>query len=411
MTDKICAFPWVHMSANTNGEMIICCNTYGRKDQHVVRKNDNTAWNLNEIEDPLVYFNSDYYKKVRLEMLSGKEPEVCKKCYDIERNGGRSIRQNSLNENNINNLIEKTNPNTGELTELTLNYVHFMWGNKCNLKCKMCGPDSSDQLISEFKLMDNRVDLDSKQAMLDAAWDYSNIEETLSLIAPHIRVFNVTGGEPLINNDYLNYCYYLSEMGFSKNVSLAFHTNLTVLPTKFVETWKNFKNVTVKVSIDATGNNYEYVRYPGKWSVIDKNIKRLEEVCNENSKVGVEFHTVFSSFNAHAIADLIKYLSNIKSKQFVNFPNTLQVTNPQYSDSRCIPIETKNQIAAELEALIDNYKDETNQRILNNISNLRSNIKYMLEENIDPNIFFNFNQRQDQFRKIKTEDIIKWKNK
>ena len=28
MSNTICAFPWVHMSADQQGEMIICCNTY-----------------------------------------------------------------------------------------------------------------------------------------------------------------------------------------------------------------------------------------------------------------------------------------------------------------------------------------------------------------------------------------------
>jgi sulfatase maturation enzyme AslB (radical SAM superfamily) len=185
---------------------------------------------------------------------------------------------------------------------------------------------------------------------------------------------------------------------------------LTVLPSKFVETWKNFKNVTVKVSIDAVGIDYEYVRYPGKWSVIDRNIKRLEEVCAEIPKLGVEFHTVFSSYNAHAIPNLIRYLNSIKSNHFLNFPNTLQVTSPGYADARCIPVAVKQQIANELEELLDQFADETNQRVLNNISNLRSNIKYMLSSDLDQRTFIKFNKKQDQYRTVKTENVINWYN-
>ena len=78
MTNKtICAYPWVHMSAHLNGEMIICCNTYNREN---IKKDDGTVWKLKDIEDPLVYFNSNDYKKIRLQMLEGEEPEICKKC-------------------------------------------------------------------------------------------------------------------------------------------------------------------------------------------------------------------------------------------------------------------------------------------------------------------------------------------
>lgn len=410
MPDTICAFPWVHLAADTTGEMIICCNTYYHDREHVVKKNDGTDWNLAEITEPLTYFNSDYYKAVRLKMIKGEKPKVCKKCYDIEENGGYSIRQHSLHEFNLQNLLDQTNLETGELNQLTLGYVHFMWGNKCNLKCKMCGPWSSDQLIEEFKAMGIK-NVDQIQDTIQLGWDYKKIEKVLKSIAPYIEKFNVTGGEPLINNDYLDYCYYLHDNGYSKNISLAFHTNLTVLPSKFVEIWKNFKDVTVKVSIDATGKDYEYIRYPGKWDVIDRNIKRLEEISKEMPMLGIEFHSVFSSYNAHAVPDLIRYLYKIKSRQILNFPNTLQVTGPLHADSRCIPRSVKQQIADELETLIGKFSKENNQRVRNNIGNLKSNIKYMLSSDLEQKKFIEFNQSQDRYRTIKTENIVNWYKK
>ena len=80
MSNAICAFPWVHMSADQQGEMIICCNTY---DRTTIKNNEGKVWRLQDITDPLEYFNSNYYKKVRLDMLNEKEPDACKKCYDI----------------------------------------------------------------------------------------------------------------------------------------------------------------------------------------------------------------------------------------------------------------------------------------------------------------------------------------
>ena len=404
MTNKtICAYPWVHMSAHLNGEMIICCNTYNREN---IKKDDGTVWKLKDIEDPLVYFNSNDYKKIRLQMLEGEEPEICKKCYDIERSGGHSIRQNTLTEYNIEELVDKTDTSTGELQELTLDYVHFMWGNKCNLKCKMCGPDASNQLIDEFKAMGMHVSDDAEGLSLE--WSFESNRTVLEKIAPYIGILNVTGGEPLINNDFLDYCKYLSEHGYSKNIRLAFHTNLTVMPGKFVDTWKNFKWVNAKLSIDAIEEDYEYIRYPGKWNIISQNIKDLISITDDLPHVNVEVHTVFSSFNAHALPNLLNYLAAIDHPRFVNFPNTLWVTWPRYADSRCLPEDVKKQITEECLAIIDQYPSERSQQISNNISNLISNLKTMNETNHSRDGFIKFNKLQDQHRSVKTENIITW---
>ena len=405
MSNAICAFPWVHMSADQQGEMIICCNTY---DRTTIKNNEGKVWRLQDITDPLEYFNSNYYKKVRLDMLNEKEPDACKKCYDIEKNGGRSIRQNSLDEHDMIDLVNKTNIETGELAELTLSYVHFMWGNKCNLKCKMCDPHSSNQLIEEFRQMGfTNYEYDNiSEFSID--WSYIQNKQILEKIAPYIRILNVTGGEPLVNSDFLEYCYYLSDNNFSTNINLSFHTNLTVLPKKFVDSWKKFKTVTLKASIDAIEKDYEYIRYPGKWSSIEKNLKELLTISDFLPTLGIEIHTVFSSFNAHAIPNLIRYLSNIESKNFLKFPNTLLVTYPSYADSRCIPLQVKKQIEQECIEIFLEYVDETNMRTIHNINNLKSNLKFMLSEDLSQQDFINFNLKQDAMRTIKTEEVITW---
>jgi MoaA/NifB/PqqE/SkfB family radical SAM enzyme len=406
MTSKtICAYPWVHMSAHLDGEMIICCNTYEKGN---IKQGNGTPWKLKDIKDPLVYFNSNEYKKIRLDMLNGEEPEICKKCYDIERNGGHSIRQNTLSEYNIEELVLKTDINTGELQELTLDYVHFMWGNKCNLKCKMCGPDSSNQLIDEFRAMGMNV-ADNVDG-INLEWSFEYNRAVLEKIAPYIKILNVTGGEPLINNDFLDYCKYLSEHGYSKNIRLAFHTNLTVMPGKFVDTWKDFKWVNAKLSIDAIEQDYEYIRYPGKWNIVSQNIQDLISITDSMPHVNVEVHTVFSSFNAHALPNLLNYLTAIKHPRFINFPNTLWVTWPRYADSRCLPVEIKQKVTEECLAIIEKYSDEKSHQVTNNISNLVSNLKTMNESNRDQTEFIKFNKMQDQYRSVKTENIINWYN-
>jgi len=341
-------------------------------------------------------------------MLNGDEPEICKKCYDIERAGGWSNRQRTLDDCNIEELVSNTDTSTGELHELTLNSVHLQWGNKCNLKCKMCSPDASDQLIDEFDAMGIPVSGQARGTEFD--WSFEANREVLEKIAPHITMLNVTGGEPLINTEFLDYCKYLTTNGYSKNIGLAFHTNLTVLPGKFTDRWEDFKWVHVKLSIDATEQDYEYIRYPGKWNTILRNIDGLIGIIDRLRTVSADVHTVFSSFNAHAIPNLIAHLATIDHPRFTNFPHTIWVTWPQYADAKCLPVEVKTQITTACLAAIDQYPSNRSKRVADNIATLVSNLTIMNEANQHPETFIQFNLKQDQYRSVKTENVIKWFN-
>jgi organic radical activating enzyme len=405
----ICAYPWVHMATAIDGKMIICCNTYK---QGSILKDDGIPWKLKDITTPLTYFNSNHFKQIRLEMLRGEKPKICQRCYDIESSGGSSVRLSTHNEHNLQELIDNTNTDTGELESIQLSSVHFMWGNKCNLKCKMCHPYASNQIIQEFlkmNLISSSTDFDE----INIGWDFEKNKEVLEEISPYIRILNVTGGEPLINNDFLNYCKYLIDHDYAKNIQLSFHTNLTVIPEKFVSLWDKFKTITVKISIDAIGNDYEYIRYPGKWSIVDKNIKEIANISKDFSNIGIETHAVFSSFNAHAIPDLIEYMSQFDIPRFNSFPNTIQIHNPVYANPQCIPKDIKNKIYLDCISIVDKFKNNfKNQDMLTNrIDNLNANLKYMLEKDISSEHFYKFVELQDQFRTIDGKNVIPWYNK
>lgn len=405
----ICAYPWVHMATSINGEMIICCNTYS---QGSILKDDGIPWKLTDITTPLTYFNSNHFKQIRLEMLRGEKPKICQRCYDIENSSGSSVRLTTHHEHNLQELIDNTNIDTGELKSTQLASAHFMWGNKCNLKCKMCHPYASNQLTQEFLKM-NLISSSAEYDEINIGWDFEKNKKVLEDISQYIRILNVTGGEPLINNDFLNYCQYLIDTEYAKNINLSFHTNLTVLPDKFVKLWDKFKSVSVKISIDAVGADYEYIRYPGKWSVVDKNIKELANISKELSNIGIETHAVFSSFNAHAIPELIEYMSQFDLPRFNSFPNTIQIHNPVYANPQCIPTDIKNKIFSECISTVDKFNTAFKNQVTftNGINNLIANLKYMLEKDIDSSHFYKFAKMQDQFRTIDGKNVIPWYNK
>jgi hypothetical protein len=73
-----------------------------------------------------------------------------------------------------------------------------------------------------------------------------------------------------------------------------------------------------------------------------------------------------------------------------------------------LPTNIKQQVTDECLRFIAEYSGEKSTQVKNNISNLISNLKTMNEVHYDQESFINFNKLQDQYRSVKTENIIKW---
>ena len=88
------------------------------------------------------------------------------------------------------------------------------------------------------------------------------------------------GGEPWLIQEHWDTLSKMVELGYSKDCILHYTTNGTVFKSKQVDLLKQTKTVSIQLSIDGIGNRFEYQRYPGKWSVIENNIKRFCSCVN-----------------------------------------------------------------------------------------------------------------------------------
>lgn len=404
MTSTFCPFPWMHFSANTDSSMRVCCNT---DNGGYIHKNDGTRWHLKDITDPLVYYNSKQLKTIRKEMLQGVRPKICNKCYTLEDNGGTSVRKTLLNVYSFDEIVKNTNIETGELSQANVLSIDFSWGNKCNLKCKMCAPSSSDQLLDEFRQM-NLISNVSWHTGINLNWNFADHKNLLEKLAPTVEEILVTGGEPLVNNEFYDFCVFLVEKGYSKKIRLKFHTNLTVTPKKFIDIWKEFAVVRPNISIDAIGDLYEYIRFPGKWNVVSQNIEDLISIADTMDMI-IDVHTVFTTFNVHGLPDLIKYFSKFQSNNISAFPYTIWVLSPYYANAQSLPIDVKEKIEYDcLEAVKDfegKFLDDWSKE---KIKLLKANLKLMKEQQLDIDRFYKFVDVQDSLRGIYSKDIIPW---
>mgnify|MGYP003326698100 CR=1 FL=1 len=130
---SICPLPWTHLEIDVNGGASPCCLYKGSIGDYKVY---NTG--LSEIQ------KSEYMDKLREKFRNGERPTGCTNCWSEEDAGKTSKRMNSIYK--MKSSLQNWTPNS----EPTLKFIDFKLGNVCNLKCKMCGQQYSNQIGKEL---------------------------------------------------------------------------------------------------------------------------------------------------------------------------------------------------------------------------------------------------------------------
>lgn len=399
MTATFCPFPWLHLSAATDGNIRLCCNVTDADPR--IKDENNKTIHVADIKDIQETFNTPMYKDIRKKMLAGEKVELCQRCYDVENNGGKSIRNNAIKHFGIDDHVANTDLDTGHIKDVQIQSLDFSWSNYCNLKCKMCSPDATNQLIEEYIHFGENyreVDLDK--------WTFDALFDTLETVSPNLKEILVTGGEPLLNKDFLKYIDYLVEKDYAKDIVLLFHTNLTIMPSRFLERFGKFKHTQIHISIDGTEDTYEYIRYPGKWSVVERNIKKLSEYIQQSDNLGAEAHVVFQSYNLHNICDLIEYFYQFKHiKNFETFPYFINTYHPWHSRIEHVPLEYRKRYIKDIESLIDSLDIDKGTHFFGTIKNCLAMAK---NSQVSTDNFLEHVKSRDEFRKQNAFNVIPW---
>ena len=222
----------------------------------------------------------------RKRMLEGQWPEVgCDYCKDIEASGGQSDRITNLDFPGMHAPRElEDNPNAVNVTPRILE-VYF--DNTCNLKCLYCGPHFSSLWAGdisqhgEFRQDGVKIAQFVKSSNIDQ--NKQKLFDWLKNNAQHLTSFNVLGGEPLYQ-DELDQCLDLFEQFPAPELTFQFFTNLNtklshlqrvINRVKDLIDKKCIRELEITASLDCWGAEQEYVRYPLKLDVWEKNFEFL----------------------------------------------------------------------------------------------------------------------------------------
>ncbi len=363
-----CVLPWIHFATRPNGDMRLCCNanSSGAGIDHeigLVKNETGRPANFGK-ETPLSAWNNEYMQNVRTNMSQGNIPQSCKKCFDEESKGVASKRiweTATWVEEGIDlaQLIDQTSEQ-GIIPEKLI-YLDLRLGHNCNLKCMMCSPHDSSQWVAEhkkiyplFKNEEIKKQMSWDRKEFNNFWHENPIfwKEIYAQI-PNLKQVYFAGGEPLMIREHKLFLEEIIRQGYADKILIRYNTNGLLLDEEIIDLWTKFKKVKVGFSIDATDQRNYYIRYPSDWSIIEKNLHRLD---NTPDNIQVSIATAIQILNIKHLPDFARWKikQNFKKINFENITGGIQagggIVNmhllyiPTFLSIKCLPSEDKAEV-------------------------------------------------------------------
>tara|TARA_R110001592_G_scaffold18812_2_gene77601 strand:+ start:1909 stop:3243 length:1335 start_codon:yes stop_codon:yes gene_type:complete len=357
---SFCIAPW--MSAHTwpDGRVLPCClyNTnpaeYEETDKLIP-----PFGNVNDSELKDVW-NSNKYKEMRVQMLDGKKPSGCSRCYHLEDNNESSYRQKFTRDfEHTFEMVNQTQED-GHLNDMKLYAWDFRISNFCNFKCRSCGVDlSSSWYTDQIALFPEEADFRKKG--LISVTDKSSFMDMINPHYQYVEEIYFAGGEPLMMPEHYEILDKLVEEGRTET-AIRYSTNFSKLrfgKKNILDIWKNFKNLSLYISVDGVGNIGEYVRKGYKHQEFIDNIKLFRESGIEYKEFG--YMVTYGTLNYLHLFDLIiEFIkegildTTMHDKQIT--VTLVPITQPSYYNCQFLPSWVKRDFKLRL----DNFKDELN---------------------------------------------------
>ncbi len=363
--------------------------------------------------------NSEFMREVRRKMLAGEAVDPCRQCYQVEAHGGVSLRmQANSTDYEMPDVLDPDFIYPALSLDLKLN-------NRCNLKCRMCQPRDSHLVYNEFEKISktmpefqfysnaNLTDPDL-EIPLDQIPEWSNSEdffEKLDRMLSTIRKIAIVGGEPLLLDEVYRLIDLCVERGVASNITLIFTTNLMHVPfEKLRHQLPKFKTVLFNISLDATGKELNYIRYPTVMSKVMENFHKLYSL-REAGNMYFQFSPTVQVYNVLYLSDVYHMVEKLLEKKFVFTGAPVHLTYlefPQHLNIRILPENVRRRAIEKLKRLYIEVPLLMNSPIVR--ANLNQLIQSLQKDSIShydylPE-FLHYSQTLDKERGQRGEDFL-----
>lgn len=379
MTDTFCPLPWNHLSTRANGDLRVCCHGSFGPDQGILLKPTGEAYNL--ARDGLFDArNAEGLREVRRAMLQGERHPVCKRCWDEEDAGMKSRRmaENAVWSGFTAPLAASLTAEDGSVSEtFKPGFYDLRFGNLCNLKCRMCGPEDSSLWYDDHAALTSEEHFDDAGTIIPlirnqkgrlveptgrydwaqrpAFWD--EMEANLE----HVEYIFMVGGEPLLIQQHYDFLERCVERGRAEYITLEFITNMTNIHKRAVDLWPHFKQVKIGCSVDGVGPVNDYIRHPSRWSAVERNLTRLDAL---GGNVKPSIMPSIGALNIYYLDEFIKWklqrdFQTIDPARGREIMHPHPIHGPKVWNAKILPPEAKEAVAEKLARLIPWVEDFT----------------------------------------------------
>jgi organic radical activating enzyme len=361
-----CSLPWIHLATHPDGGATLCCVSDHRNAASRARNFEPLQYldvNTSSIDDIM---NSDYYKQTRLEMLNNQIPHACKRCYQEEANGVRSKRIEENERLGFTEDMARAITQSDGTIPVNFKFVELRLGNLCNLKCRTCNPMSSTNWIQPYqKLQEELKFVTHYDRKINSSWTESDeFWDDLFKHSEDIQLIYVNGGEPTLVEKHWKYLEELIKRGLNKQITLWYNINMTNLPDKLIDLWKEFKKVQVTCSIDDLGERNDYIRAGSEWNNVIANLDKIQSYPWIEASV---CQTV-GWMNVFYINDFIKFMRQRNLHVHLNY-----VYDPEFLSIKALPASLKQIVLErctdlnqwELNSLQSQFIDHSDMTLLN----------------------------------------------
>jgi len=383
LPNNACILPWIHLHTWPNGTVYQCC--YNGMENVIGNLNTNT---LEEI------WNNDHMRKLRRTMLAGKQHPSCAKCYEQEKFGGTSFRQNS-NVKFIHhaNRLKKTHKN-GTVSDMNFVYWDFRFSNLCNMKCRMCGDTLSSLWGEENIKRSGKTSWNNNTPVLNIVGqnNYKYIDKFIN----YVEEIYFAGGEPLLMKEHYYILEKLIKLG-KTDVKLSYSSNMSKLKN-CMDLWKHFKKIHIMASIDAIGPRAEYIRKGTNWDIIVDNLKKV----SNQSNIDLDITPTISIFNVQTLPELLDFLYTINPKS-IKLNNVL--VSPPFFHINTLPDSIKQQTVIRLQNYINDIDNKYSNQLIDDINYIINYIKQIPPRDFTQE-FLEYNIELDKWRNENLLDIF-----
>ncbi len=205
-----------------------------------------------------------------------------------------------------------------------IDYVRISVTDRCDLRCKYCMPDSNPHFYKKDEILDlNKLKLISE-----------------ALIKLGIKKIRITGGEPLVRKDIIQYLEYLSSKLEQKLINeLLITTNGTQLK-KYSKIISNLGVKRINVSLDSlVKEKFNFITNGGD---LEKVMEGIE--CAKKNNLSVKINTVLlKNFNEDEIINIMKWCSSNSFK--LSFIEVMPIGDtPLSRESQYLPVTKAKEI-------------------------------------------------------------------